>query len=519
MHAHNLNTFRNHPKYHILLQRGYTDRQIQTLLQQRQKMYHCPQQVNSSTDHTSIEDWKSQSTFPQHAFHKNIDTYKNACGPPRPQHQPIEDSVMFSYENQSNVRRMHNVVRAFPENVPPRADIQMQFKPDKSSVESMFQNTYEQRENDMYVPKMSGFSKPTQATQRAQLHTLSSPNKNTSHSTPSIKHHNSRKQIGRKNVQDKRTTRRQRFEQEIQTFQNTKVDPYRMLDVSQDYTLRELAKKYRKAALKYHPDKLVQHKEYMTHDQKQHYENMFGQLTKAYLFLIEEFHKRESDKSFHELREQSLEECAKQDESTNQKPIHLGEGDNFNVELFNKLYNENRLYDVNDEGYDDWMKSDNIHDTSKLFSNKFNANIFNTTFEQLKKDDPYSNQQLVKHQEMGVVVHSNSTPYTTLGEDNIKDFSGTTSSLQYSDLKSAHTTHATLIDASRVQQQPTFKSIKEMEAYRSQIKHTLSPEEAELQEYLKQKHSHEEQERLERLQARDLLVSQQHEKIQQRLLQ
>ena len=58
-----------------------------------------------------------------------------------------------------------------------------------------------------------------------------------------------------------------------------------------------------------------------------------------------------------------------------------------------------------------------------------------------------------------------------------------------------------------------------MEAHRSQIKHTISPEEAEIQAYLKEKKERDEHARRERLESRDQLVSQQHHRLQQLLLQ
>jgi CCR4-NOT transcriptional regulation complex NOT5 subunit len=69
-----------------------------------------------------------------------------------------------------------------------------------------------------------------------------------------------------------------------------------------------------------------------------------------------------------------------------------------------------------------------------------------------------------------------------------------------------------------VQQAPQFKSIKAMQAHRSQMKTDMSADDVELQEHLKQKHARSEEDRLERLHSRDQLVSEQHARIQQQLL-
>ena len=528
-------TLQNNSKFQTLLERGYTESQIQGLLQQRRQQMHQPRQNQKKEGNPYSAAHTPQSHTPQmnraatarnpHAppnppfYPQEVPSESpNVCGPLRPQQNSIEQSIMFSYQNQSNERRAGNVVRSFPENVPPRAHIQMQFKPDKSSVEGILQNTYQQRKKDTFVPQFKAGGNATATANRMKPHPTVHTNQ-AQHATD-IKSEPLTLTTRNHSSQEKQKMRRTQFEQEMRNVKNEKQDAYALLKVDTDYTLKGLAKKYKKQALQYHPDRLIKHSEYITPAQKEHCAEMFKKITKAYLCLVEDFGKRESDKPFYELKEQSQHEFENQEETAhNATKLKLGEGDNFNAQLFNTLYEENRLYDVNDEGYDQWFKTDDGNDTSKLFSSKFNANVFNTTFEQLKKDNPYAEKQLVKHQELGVVVHTDSTPFSTLGEGKIKDFTGNTSSLQYSDLKDAHTTHTTLIDASRVQQQPTFRSVKEMEAYRSQIQHTLSPEEAELQDFLKQKKKTEEHQRMERLQTGDRLVAQQHAKIQQRLLQ
>lgn len=264
---------------------------------------------------------------------------------------------------------------------------------------------------------------------------------------------------------------------------------------------------------------MVKHAEYITSAQRDECKQMFEKVTKAYLYLMEQHSLRESDKPFYELREQSRYDTDEQQTSSNGTKVKLMDGDQFDVQLFNKLYNDNRLHEPTDEGYGDWLKSTPDEDTSELFSSKFNLNVFNTTFDQLKRDNPHSEKQLAKREEMGIVVRGDTTPFSTLGEGAVDNYGGVTGDLQYSDLKDAHTTNAMLIDTSRTQQPPQFKSVKEMEAHRSQVSHTLSPAEAELQSFLKEKREREEYARRERLQQRDQMVAQQHQRIQQQLLQ
>ena len=510
-------TIVNHPKYQTLLKRGYTHHQIQGMLSRRkqQQQYAQPNHYMQS---------------PLHGLHipQPSATPTPILRPQPEQPTSIDQSVMFSFQNVSNERRMHNARVQYPEHVPPRANIQMQFKPDKSSMEGILQDTYQQRHNDAYVPPAQPIQSPNLSKTHAPSLTSNLPNTTLHHTqsqqaphTLSSYHASTKKQArSHESNQASITSRRKQFQEELnQLHNNTKEDPCEILGVSQNYTIRELAIKYKKKALKYHPDRLIKHNEYMTREQKEHCKTMFEKITKAYLYLIEQHALKESDKPFYELRKQSQHDTEEQCSHSSGTKIKLMDGDKFDVELFNKIYDKNRLHDVSDEGYGEWLKNDVDENTSKLFSSKFNMNVFNTTFEQLKHDNPYSEKQLVKRNDMGIITRGDTTAFSTLGEDNIDDFGGASGQLQYSDLKDAHTTNATLIDASRVHQQPQFKSVKEMEAHRSQIQHTMSPEEAEIQAYLKKKKEREEHARRERLESRDQLVSQHHQRLQQQLLQ
>ena len=504
----------SHPKYQLLRQRGHTPQQIQSMLQRR--LTHKQQHLQPSA--------RVGSTPPQHSL------------PAPPQPPSIDQSVMFSFQNASNERRIHHTKQKMvhPEYVPPRANIQLQFKPDKSSIESILQDAYERRQTDVFVPPArTGLLQSSQLShsqvhcdqQRHQYkkktHTSHSqiPHKQPATAVVTPDHSNASSQPNQ-NPMRAQQRRRKQFEAELGAMHNQENTAYELLNVSEGYTLRELAKKYRKQALKYHPDRLAKHTEFITHAQKEQCKAMFEQITKAYLYLVEQHSLRESDKPFYELRDQSRNDVEEQQENTSSgTKVRLMDGDQFDVELFNKLYDDNRLHEPTDDGYGDWLTAKPEEDTSELFSNKFNVNVFNTTFDQLKRDNPHSERQLAKRDELGMVVRGNTTAFSTLGEGRVGDFGGATGDLQYSDLKDAHTTNATLIDTSRAQQQPQFHSVKEMEAQRSQVRHTLSPAEAERQSFLKEKREKEEHARRERLEQRDQMIAQQHQRIQQQLLQ
>ena len=56
--------------------------------------------------------------------------------------------------------------------------------------------------------------------------------------------------------------------------------------------------------------------------------------------------------------------------------VHLSK-DKFNVRVFNKLYEDHRLDDPNDAGYEKWLRSEENsgYEQPKIFSDKFNINV------------------------------------------------------------------------------------------------------------------------------------------------
>ena len=52
--------------------------------------------------------------------------------------------------------------------------------------------------------------------------------------------------------------------------------------------------------------------------------------------------------------------------------------------LFNKIYEDNKLWESGDDGYGDWFTSEETDQPTEVFGNKFNLNVFNTTFEDYK---------------------------------------------------------------------------------------------------------------------------------------
>ena len=549
----------NHPNYQRLRSRGYTHEQIQALVQEHLQR---PQQLEHSHQHVpaQVHMQRSSHLAPQSPPHQRIATHVPV--PPTPS---VENSAMFRYETLANDRRMDTVPISYqqpPQMAVPRATMHLQTKPDKSAIEEVYQNAYQSRQQEVpreqiavqqptsrdhpILPPPIPITNPPLSSaphegrsQHAFLSHAASQH-TTTHTATHTASHDRQPAASASRRHAEAAQRRKAFEAEMNRMKRDEAAAFELLEVPRQYDLTLLAKQYRKAALKYHPDRVRRHAAHLSTSQLAELEQMFEKVTKAYLLLMERYTQQEENRPFYELRKQSRTAAKEQQSTTRARPsggpsgvgadkpasgVRLGgSGDQFDRKLFNKIYNDHRLHAPSDDGHGDWFQSNSSPDFDpenppKRFSSRFNKDIFNTTFEQLKRDDPNAERQLVKRSEMGVVVPGTNTPHSTLGEGRIGDYGGNTASLQYSDLKSAHSTHATLIDAKRVQpENPTFRSIEDLEAHRSQVSHRMSPEETARQALLQKAKEVEEEARRERVRYMDQLGADQERRLGQLLL-
>ena len=112
--------------------------------------------------------------------------------------------------------------------------------------------------------------------------------------------------------------------------------------------------------------------------------------------------------------------------------------DNFDIAVFNKIYEENRLDTPYDDGYGDWLKQDSNHKEMKLFNGKFNKDMFTKNLRNIKVRINRSGRQVVLRDPKELISMKNSDALTTLGQGKIEDFSGSTGNLGYRDLKDAY---------------------------------------------------------------------------------
>ena len=309
--------------------------------------------------------------------------------------------------------------------------------------------------------------------------------------------------------EERQKKRRTEFNLKLQDFELGPINAQKLFELPDGFTLEMLNKSYKKLALKTHPDRVGGNAE------------QFRNVTKAYMLLMERLKQKEQDKSFYDLKKGASSYYKQQDE--NVKQMGRMDKDRFNLKLFNQIYEENRLYDPNDDGYDKWFRSEkNTYEQPKIFSDKFNVNIFNTVFDQMKeKQSGMDNGQLVTHNEPNALMSkSDNMDYTTLGQGSIDNFGKTPNNprnLMYSDLKEAYTkTH--LINPNMGGFRKDYNSIEDLKKDRENINHIPDEKELLRQEMERVRQREEEDRRLSRLRVFDDLAGQHYNTVHQRML-
>ena len=286
-----------------------------------------------------------------------------------------------------------------------------------------------------------------------------------------------------------------------------KLDPYKILNVSKDVDEKTLKKAYLKAAMKSHPDRGGSKSE-------------FQKLSIAYTLLKKKVKESQSSHDHNDLR--GLAKDFYSEQSSNPR-VNTKMTENFDVDLFNKIYEENRIPEAFDDGYGSWMEQNSEKELKnpKMFGNGFNKDLFNHTFEEFKQEQTKktSSQQLTKYTEPEQRISmNNQDSLMILGQGKVTNFGGTTDNLAYTDYKQAFTDGSTLIDTSTVDISGRSTSIGGIKSQRSNISFTMSEQDQKLftlQELEKQKA---EENRLKRLQTYDKRTQDSYEKIHSLLL-
>jgi curved DNA-binding protein CbpA len=289
----------------------------------------------------------------------------------------------------------------------------------------------------------------------------------------------------------------------------TYMNPYKILRIDKNYDEKSLKTAYISMAMKTHPDKGGN-------------KDVFQQVTIAYTLLLKKLKNRDSDRQHYELKSGHTD--YRENGQTNLKQnINFADNERFDKDMFNKIYQENRLETVEDGGYGNWIEKnpmgDECEDTPKLFNGKYNKHLFNNVFQEYKASNQRQNKKHIIEYKEPQALNSGGHQLQVLGKNKIKDFSCEEAGggLQYRDYKDAYT-NSTLIDINSVNIGDRAKNIKSYQSQRSNISHTMSKED-EMKYMRLQKHKQGiEEHRMKKLERDDRNITSNYERIHKLLI-
>ena len=283
-----------------------------------------------------------------------------------------------------------------------------------------------------------------------------------------------------------------------------KYNPWEILNLQNyDYNIDNIKKAYKKNALKFHPDRAGEK-----------YKDRFQLITQSYIYLLR---KAEENNSVN-IKINKKVEKAEYEDNINEKVENIYiDKDKFNINQFNKIFEEYKIPSSFDKGYSNLMKEQLSDNDEEIFGKKFNNDIFNAHFDKIK--DNKRSTDIIEYNEPNALDSSiNNSNQMFLGLEDIDDFgSMNNNNLSYTDYKKAHVDETLLIDINKVKYK-TYNSIDQLENDRSNISYIPDNREKERYEYLEKKKIEEDNLRLFQQRNYDNIIKNQYDKLNQRLI-
>jgi curved DNA-binding protein CbpA len=234
------------------------------------------------------------------------------------------------------------------------------------------------------------------------------------------------------------------YKQVAKTGANTKAMSYfssclKVLHLEEEVALTEDALKqaYKKAATRAHPDKGGS-------------EEAFEAVTRSYAYLTEILKRIKGGRTKESVVEAPA--VLTQGRSTDAEawkqvePVRLN-AKNLDMNAFNKMFEQTRMPDPDDEGYGDWLRTEGAAAAeAPKFGGKFNRDVFHQMFEEEVKKSTRGRGENA-HQ----IAVMNTQPITLapsmgveLGRDKPNDYTAAANAgLKYTDLRNAYTSEST----------------------------------------------------------------------------
>ena len=282
------------------------------------------------------------------------------------------------------------------------------------------------------------------------------------------------------------------------------MDPFKILKVSRSDSLEHIRNTFKKVARNVHPDKGGT-------------DEMFNIVVEAYREIFK-LKKMQEEKSFEQMKNDSRRYS---DEQKATRSVHFAE-DKYKSEeefqtKFNRIFEDNRLGDANDDGYGRMMAASNpLREDINIERNVKSEKELNTSFD----DQKALNTDIVKYKEPeALCVQSKRLQYDELGVENVDDFSSDTigKQLLYSDYMKAHTTNK-LVDKSQIKQHKKFKNLEDIKKQRLKQSFELTDDDRRVIEEQEKKSKMKEQQRKKVLAERDRLSQTHFERVNKLML-
>ena len=253
-----------------------------------------------------------------------------------------------------------------------------------------------------------------------------------------------------------------------------------------------------------------------THPDRGGTKEEFQKVTVSYKALMIKLRQQENSHEHNELRESSG-DFMREQSSDNYQNRDLSK--HFDQNTFNRIYEENRLENVEDQGYEQWIKEneatdeDIIHDTS-LTKDNFNNKFAKQKQKHLRK----KGSEIQKYSEpIEEISYKNKSSIMILGKDKVEDFSGESGGLTYRDYKDAYT-NTFLVNDDAFDKVKKPKNLKAAQQERENISYEMSEKDIELYTLKKIREEKEEELRVKRLQEYDIKSEQMYDRVHQRML-
>ena len=185
---------------------------------------------------------------------------------------------------------------------------------------------------------------------------------------------------------------------------------------------------YKKSALRNHPDKGGN-------------EKMFEKVTRAYAYLNEILRRIHGGRKSESKVEAPnvLKDSRKTDSKEWQQvePVKLNPK-KLDLDAFNKMFEQTRIPDPEEDGYGDWLKNEQSASSSTTFSGKFNRDVFNQMFDDEAKKNAHSGNFIV-HQPEALIMSPTMGIEIGRGKPESYTAPSTGKNMYFTDLKQAYT--------------------------------------------------------------------------------